>query len=105
MEVTGGGAAIFWKVTVKCKEVIPEDQEVSGHMREVQRKPREVIPEAQKVSGHMSKGQRKPRQVPGNPRNDPGTPGNLQKFGQKVQASNPSETEAHVKLSGQLKEG
>jgi hypothetical protein len=61
--------------------------------REVQRKSREVIPEAQKVSGHMRESQRgspgKSREVPENPRNDPGTTGNLQEFGPKVQASNP----------------
>jgi hypothetical protein len=36
-----------------------------------------------------------------NPRNDPGTTGNLQEFGPKVQASNPRETEAHVKMKSQ----
>jgi hypothetical protein len=60
----------------------------------------------------MREGQRKPtevqgstREVPENTENDPGTSGNLQEFGQNIQASNPSETEAHVKLSVQLREG
>jgi hypothetical protein len=47
----------------------------------------------------------KSREVTGSPRNDTGTPVNLQEFGQYVQASNPSETEAHLKLSEQLREG
>jgi hypothetical protein len=53
-EVTAGGGGgtggvTFGKVTGKSREVIPEAQKVSGHMREGHRKPREVPGKSQET--------------------------------------------------------
>jgi hypothetical protein len=55
-----------------------------SHFGKVPGKWKEVIPEAQKVSGHMREGQRKPREVPGKSRE---VPGKTREVPQKSQGS------------------